>query len=77
MNSPLMYICDYDLPDDERRHHFNRAVSRYRKEYELEKEGRSTGSVIYTDNLDFAWFVYREALNVGGTAHVYRAERLD
>jgi len=77
MNSPLMYLVDYDLTIDDRRHNFYRAVSRYRKECELEKEGRSTGSVIVTDDLEFAWFVYREALNVGGTAHVYRAERLD
>jgi hypothetical protein len=76
--SPLAtYVVDYDLPADFRRKRFYRAIARYLSLHQLEETSWSTGSVVWTDNEDFAWTVYRQARAVGGTAHVYEARRLD
>ena len=72
----VIYVVDYDLPRGNRRRRFYRAVARYRREHLLEETGWSTWSVVFTEDLDFAWLVYREALKVGGKAQVWRAERL-
>jgi len=71
------YVVDYDLPRGNRRRRFYRAVARYRREHLLEETDWSTWSVVFTEDLDFAWLVYREALKVGGVAHVWRAERIE
>ena len=72
-----IFITEYDLPTDYRRKRFYRSIKRYLKENGMERVGWSTGSVVFTRDEDFAWYVYREAKKVGGTSHVYRAERLD
>ena len=72
-----MYVIEYDLPADFRRKRFYRAITKYLRENELEETEWSTGSVVWTDNEDFAWEVYRQARRVGGVAHVYEARRLD
>ena len=74
---PSMFVTEYDLPTDHRRKRFYRSIKRYLKENSLEQVGWSTGSVVFSHNEDFVWFVYREARKVGGVSHVYRAERLD
>ena len=71
------YVVDYDLPADFRRKRFYRAISRYLSLHRLEETEWSTGSVVWTDNEEFAWEVYRRARAVGGAAHVYEARRLD
>jgi len=71
------YVVDYDLPADFRRKRFYRAIARYLSLHSLEETSWSTGSVVWTDDEDFAWEVYRQARAVGGTAHVYEARRLD
>ncbi|MBA7613299.1 hypothetical protein ES703_20545 [subsurface metagenome] len=71
------FIAEYDLPSDHRRKRFYRSIKKYLKEKGLKQVGWSTGSVVFTIDEDFAWYVYHEARNVGGTSHVYRAERLD
>lgn len=68
---------DYDLPADFRRKRFYRAIKNYLADHGMEETGWSTGSVVWTDDEDFAWFVYGEARKVGGEAHVWKAERLD
>jgi hypothetical protein len=70
-------VVEYDLPSDFRRKRFYRAIARYLSLHQLEETEWSTGSVVWTDNEDFAWEVYRQARAVGGTAHVYEASRLD
>lgn len=71
------YVVEYDLPADHRRKRFYRAINRYLREYALDKMEWSTGSVVFTDDERFAWFVHREALKTGGTSHIYEARRLD
>jgi len=71
------YVVDYDLPADFRRKRFYRAISRYLSLHQLEETEWSTGSVVWTEDEDFAWEVHRQAKAVGGTAHVYEARRLD
>jgi len=71
-----MYVVDYDLPAGTTRQRFYRAVQRYLREHFMEETGWSTWSVVFTEDLEFAWTVYREALKVGGKAHVWRAERM-
>jgi len=71
------FVVDYDLPADSRRKRFYRAISRYLRDHGLEATSWSTWSVVWTDNESFAWEVYRQARKVGGTAHVWRAERID
>lgn len=71
------YLVDYDLPADFRRKRFYRAIGRYLRDHGLEETGWSTWSVAWTDNEAFAWEVWRQARKVGGTAHVWRAERID
>ena len=72
-----IYITEYDLPRDNRRKRFYRAMRRYLEEHGIEGKGWSTMSVVITKSEKFAWFVYREARKVGGVAHVYEARRLD
>lgn len=71
-----IFICDYDLPADNRRKKFYRAIRRYLREHNLPETGWSTWSVVFTESEDLAWYVYEQALKVGGRAHVWRAERL-
>ena len=68
---------EYDLPFDFRRQRFYRRIKKYLRDYWLEEVGWSTGSVVFTDSKNFAWYVWREARNVGGVAHIYEAIRLD
>ena len=70
------WLVDYDLPADFRRQRFYRAIAKYLREHGLEETGWSTWSVVWTDSEDFALTVYREALKVGGVAHLWKAERL-
>ena len=74
---PLMFVVDYDLPSDYRRKRFYRAIRRYLAAHKRGPTGWSTWSCVWTEDEDFAWYVYREALKVDGKAHVWRAERLD
>lgn len=37
----------------------------------------STGSVVFTEDRDFAHYVWREARAVGGVAHIYEARCID
>ena len=71
------YVVDYDLPADSRRKRFYRRIRRYLRHHYLDEVGWSTGSVVFTESRDFAWYVWREARAVGGVAHIYQAERLD
>ncbi len=71
------YVVDYDLPADHRRKRFYRAVAKYLREHHAEETGWSTYSVVFTTDLEFAWFIYHEALKVGGQANVYEARRLE
>lgn len=71
------YIVDYDLPADNRRKRFYRAIKRYLTLHGLEGTGWSSQSVVITESKDFAWYVYREARKAAGVAHVYEARRLD
>jgi len=74
---PASYVVEYDLPADHRRKRFYRAINRYLRENTMDKTEWSTGSVVFTDDEDFAWFVHRQALKTGGTSHIYEARRLD
>lgn len=71
------YIVEYDLPADNRRKRFYRAIRRYLESHGIEGIGFSTQSVVFTESENFAWEVYRQARKVGGVAHVYEARRLD
>ena len=71
------YIVEYDLPADNRRKRFYRAVKRYLRAHDLDEIWWSTNSVVFTRFEDFAWHVYREARKVGGTSHIYEARRLN
>lgn len=70
-------MVEYDLPTDFRRQRFYRRIKKYLRDHWLEEVGWSTGSVVFTDNKNFAWYVWREARNVGGVTHIYEATRLD
>jgi len=71
------YVVEYDLPADNRRKRFYRAIRRYLEAQGIEGTGWSTQSVVFTESKDFAWEVYRQARKVAGVAHVYEARRLD
>ena len=73
----VMYLTEYDLPDDSRRLRFYRRIRRYLADRGLEETGWSTQSVVFTASENFAWEVYKQARRVGGVAHVYEARRLD
>lgn len=73
----VRYIVEYDLPADNRRKRFYRAIRRYLESHGIEGTGFSTQSVVFTESEDFAWYVYREARKAAGVAHVYEARRLD
>lgn len=77
MSHPTTYLVDYDLPADYRRKRFYRAVRKYLATQGDEETGWSTYSVVITPDLEFAWFIYREAFRVGGRANVYEARKLD
>lgn len=68
------WLVDYDLPADYRRKRFYRAIKRYLADHGLAEVGWSTGSVVWTDSEDFAREVYKQALKVGGVAHIWKAE---
>jgi len=73
----IRYIVDYDLPADNRRKRFYRAIKRYLELHGIVGIGFSSQSVVITESENFAWEVYRQARKVGGIAHVYEARRLD
>lgn len=77
MGQRTKYLVDYDLPKDSRRKRFYRAIDRYLLLHDMKPVAWSSMSVVFTDNESFAWYVHRQALKVGGTSHVYQAERLD
>ena len=70
------YVVDYDLPVGSMRQRFYRAVKRYLRDNMQKDTGWSTGSVVFTQDLDFAYLVHREALEVDGKAHIWRATRV-
>ncbi len=72
-----MFFVEYDLPRGNRRRGFYRAVNRYRRDHFMEKTGWSTQSVVITESKEFAYLVYKEALKVGGKAHIWRATRIE
>ncbi len=65
------YLTEYDLPSGSIRKRFYRALERRRILYDLPETGWSTGSVVKTEDRGYAFFIYREALLVGGKANVY------
>jgi len=67
------YVVDYDLPADNRRKRFYRAVHKYRRERNLSETGFSSQSVIFTPDREFAEFIYSKARNVGGTSSMWTA----
>lgn len=70
------WLVDYDLPADYRRKRFYRRIGHYLAKMGLEETGWSTGSVVWSESESFAREVYRQAKAVGGTAHIWRAERV-
>lgn len=72
-----MYVVEYDLPSDSRRKRFYRRIRRYLRTYYKDEVGWSTGSVVFTDDRDFAFYVWREARRAAGVAHIYEARRID
>ena len=77
MSLPTTYVVDYDLPADHRRKRFYRAVVKYLRQHHAPDTGWSTYSVVFTRDREFAWFIYHQALKVGGRANVYEARKLD
>ena len=71
------YVVEYDLPSDSRRKRFYRRIKAYLRRKWKDEVGWSTGSVVWTEDRDFAMYVWREARAVGGVAHVYEALRID
>ncbi len=71
-----LYLVDYDLPRGNERRRFYRAIQRYLREHLMEETDWSTKSVVYTEDVKFAFFVQREAVKVGGVAHVWKAKRV-
>jgi len=71
-----VWIVDYDLPADNRRRRFYRAIADWMAEHVGTHVTKwSTWSVVITDNPEFADFVYQEAKKIG-RAHMYKAEQL-
>jgi len=71
-----IYIVDYDLPMDNRRRRFYRAVQAYLVEHDSEHlRDWSTQSVVITDDREFADFVYAQASQLG-QAHMYKATQV-
>jgi len=71
------YLVEYDLPRDNRRKRFYRAIRRYLSLHDSIETSWSTMSVVVTKNETFAWYIYDQARAVGGEAHVYEARRID
>jgi len=71
------YIVEYDLPSDSRRKRFYRRIRRYLRDRWMDPMKWSTGSVVITEDRDFAMFVWKAARAVGGTAHIYEARCID
>ena len=65
------YIVDYDLPKDNRRRAFYRSMERYRRIHSMGETGKSSQSVIITQDEKFAHFIHGEALAVGGKASIW------
>ena len=73
----LYYVVDYDLPAYSTvRSRFYRAIRRWLKENKGRGRyvGRSTQSVIITDDPEFAQVVFDEALKAGGRVRLYIAK---
>ncbi len=77
MGQVISYVAEYDLPAYHRRKRFYRAIAKYLTERGVKDTEWSTGSVVFTKSLAFAWYVYDQARAVGGVANVYEARRLD
>lgn len=73
----MKYVVEYDLPVDSRRLRFYRGIKRYLRDHFMEETGWSTQSVVFTENVDFAKYVFMMARKVGGTSHIYEARRID
>ena len=71
------FITEYDLPSDNRRKRFYRRIRRYLRERWMDPMKWSTGSVVVTEDRDFAMFVWKAARAVGGVAHIYEARCID
>ena len=75
----MTYIIDYDLSmvHNNARRRFYREVHRFLKDRNVagETSGWSTQSVLVTEDLEFAEFVYGLASELGA-AHLYRAEKI-
>ena len=76
MEDGFSFVVEYDIPAEPRlRSRFYRAIRRY-----LADSGKlgmwSTQSVLITDDLDLADFVFSKALEVGGKARIYVARRI-
>lgn len=71
------YVVEYDLPADFRRKRFYRRIKRYLRERWMDPVKWSTGSVVVTENRDFAMFVWKAARAVGGNSHIYEARCID
>ena len=71
------YIIDYDLSmvHNNARRRFYREVHRFLKDRNVTPETWSTQSVLVTEDLEFAEFVYGLASELG-VAHIYRAEKI-
>lgn len=72
-----IYICDYDLTlsrPSERRG-FYRSVHKFLKNRNVSPETWSTQSVLVTEDLQFAEFVYGLASKLGH-GHIYEAKRI-
>ena len=69
------YIVDYDLPATHIRKRFYRAVRRYLLANNVEPYDWSTQSVVFTQDREFALFVYQQASSLG-RAHLYKGERM-
>ena len=75
--SITIFIVDYDLDmvrNSERRQ-FYRCVHKFLKHRNVTPETWSTQSVLVTEDLEFAEFVYASAIKLGH-AHIYEAKRI-
>ena len=77
MQPANLFIVDWDLPasDPSGRVMFHRALKRLSRD-SGSAETRSTMSVLKTDNVQFAWQVYKLALWYG-KANIYQVQQLN
>lgn len=71
------YIVDYDLRmvHNSARRQFYRSIQRFLKDRNVAPETWSTQSVLVTEDLEFAEFVYGLASELGH-ANIYKGERI-